>query len=84
MYLHIGNNLSVPVSDIIGIFDCDFSTRSETTKKFLKESQKDGRLISEIGDIPKSFVVLKNHDVYLSTLASPILLGRLKTVAERL
>lgn len=80
MYLHIGNDLSVPAADIVGIFDCDHSTKSETTRKFLRDSERDGRLVSEIGDIPKSFAVLKNGDVFFSTLASSALAGRLRNL----
>lgn len=33
MYLHVGNNKNIKLSDIVGIFDTDTATISKNTKK---------------------------------------------------
>lgn len=92
MYLHIGNNKTVPSGDLVGIFDADSATVSATTKKFLSAAQKRGKIRSATVDLPKSFVVVappkkkkrkgaKASDgdrVYLSQLAPTSLAGRLQ------
>ena len=57
MYLHIGNGKNIRSKDIIGIFDTDNATVSEITRKFLKNYEKNGSLISAGDEIPKSFVL---------------------------
>ena len=57
MYLHIGNNMTIREKDIIGVFDADTATVSQTTKKFLTAAQKKGKLITVSEDIPKSMIV---------------------------
>ena len=41
MYLHIGNDYSVDIRDIIGIFDMDNTTVTGTTKKLLEQKEKE-------------------------------------------
>ena len=57
MYLHIGNQRNIRKKRIIGIFDTDNATVSETTRKFLRKNEKEGRVSSAIAEIPKSFVL---------------------------
>ena len=57
MYLHIGNGKNIRNKNIIGIFDPDNATVSEITRKFLRDYEKDGRVISAGNEIPKSFVL---------------------------
>ncbi len=57
MYLHIGNGKSVKKKDIVGIFDLDSSTVSKTGKRFINKNQKEGRVIYDDFDLPRSFVI---------------------------
>ena len=57
MYLHIGNGKNIRNKNIIGIFDTDNATVSDITRRFLKNYEKDGRVISAGNEIPKSFVL---------------------------
>jgi hydrogenase maturation factor HypF (carbamoyltransferase family) len=66
MYLHIGNNKVVRETDIVGIFDLDSSTVSVNTRSFLKNAQNEKRVITLGYELPKSFIILKNNEVYLS------------------
>ena len=66
MYLHIGNNKVVRDTDIVGIFDLDSSTVSVNTRSFSKNAQNEKRVITLGYELPKSFIILKNNEVYLS------------------
>ena len=57
MYLHIGNQKNIRKKQLIGIFDTDNATVSETTRGFLKKNERSGRVSSAVNEIPKSFVV---------------------------
>ena len=57
MYLHIGNGVNVKKKHIIGIFDTDNATVSDITRRFLKNYESEGRVISAGNEIPKSFVL---------------------------
>ena len=83
MYLHLGNNVSVPADDIIGIFDLDNASTARATREFLRGAQEDGMVASAGGDLPKSLVVCCPRGswqrVYIS-LAPATLLGRLESI----
>lgn len=84
MYLHLGNNVSVPLDDIIGIFDLDNTSTSRTTRAFLKAAEEEGMVITVGEDLPKSVVVCCPRGswqrVYISPLAAATLAGRLGSV----
>ena len=86
MYLHIGNNKNVRERRIIGIFDMESSTVSETTRRFLKNAEKKGEVESAGLEIPKSFVLYfdKNEEfkICFSQLLSSSLQGRLGKIDE--
>ena len=56
MYLHVGTGKIVRKKEIIGIFDLDRTTLSSITKRFLSQSEKEGKVCSVNSDIPRSFV----------------------------
>ena len=80
MYLHLGQNVVVPEAEIIGIFDLDNTTGSRITRKFLGEAEKAGRVVSISDDLPKSFVVCNDLEIYLSQLSSQTLMKRSETM----
>lgn len=83
LFLSVSRNISVDTEIIIGIFDMDTSTVSPETRSFLRALQSDEKLVSDVRDIPKSFVVTKNK-TYLSQLASQTLGERTqKTFSQR-
>ena len=57
MYLHLGSNVSVPLDDIIGIFDLDNASTSRITRAFLRAAEEEGMVINVGDDLPKSLVV---------------------------
>ena len=46
MYLHVGNNKNIKLSDIVGIFDTDTATISKNTKNYLSGSEKRGETVN--------------------------------------
>ena len=68
MYIHIGNNKVVRDTEILGVFDLDSSTVSINTRNYLSNAQKEKRVITLGYELPKSFIILKNKEVYLSPL----------------
>ena len=86
MYLHLGNDVVVRKSDVVGIFDLDNTSQSALTRRYLAAAEKDGRVVNAAGlELPKSFVVCTDGErqtVYLSQLNSSTLLKR--SEAERI
>ena len=80
MYIHLGNNVMLPTSEIIGIFDLENTSISKKTRDFLSRAENEGRVITISYDLPRSFVVAgKNFDdakVYISQISSSTLLKR--------
>lgn len=80
MYLHLGNNVLIEKSSIIGIFDLDNTSQSHITRKYLSAAEKSGQVINVAEDIPKSFVVCRSEKegirVYLSQMSPQTLLKR--------
>lgn len=82
MYLHLGNNVSVPTDDIIGIFDIDNATTAKSTREYLKSAEDEGMVTAVGTDLPKSMIVCCPRGswqrVYISPLAPATLSGRLE------
>lgn len=76
MYLHLGNNKSIRRRSIIGIFDMDNATISQITRKFLSGVQKKNKLTAVTGEIPKSFILTADGNVYMSQISPSALKGR--------
>ena len=82
MYLHIGENVSIISSDIIGIFDIDKTTGE--TRNFLTHSEQNGTSITISEDMPKSFIVVSdrekiiNHQIYISPISASTLKQRVR------
>lgn len=80
MFLHLGQNLIVKTQDIVGIFDLETSTISNTTRNYLAAAQKAGGVINASVDMPKSFVLCcgenKRTTVYTTQISTATLLKR--------
>ena len=46
IYLHIGNNYSVDMRDVVGIFDMDNTTVTGITKKLLDRAEREKKVYS--------------------------------------
>lgn len=81
MYIRIEENAVVRDKDIIGIFDMDNTTVSRLGRTFLPKAEKNGLIINQTDDLPKSFVVTNSEgktEVLISSVSSKILANRVK------
>ena len=79
MSLHLGENVVVPIKDIIGIFDIQNTMYSSDTIQFLRLAEEDGFVERITKERPKSFVIAevnKMSKVYLSPISSSTLTKR--------
>ena len=81
MYIHIGSDMCVRDSSIIGIFDLDNTTCSKHTRNFLARAEQEGRVVTVAEDLPKSFLLTSEYGlerVYLCQFNAATLEKRLK------
>jgi len=80
MYIHLGQNVVVSESDVIGFFDLDNTTSSHITRKFLEKAQKNGMVSSATDELPRAFVLCSGGggtEVHLSQLSTQALTKRI-------
>jgi hypothetical protein len=71
VYLHLGSDVAVHNSDVIGIFDVERLTsfkKNPNVNEFLRVCQKSGQIYYVSLDLPKSFVVTDDL-VYVSNVS---------------
>lgn len=77
MFLHLGEDISVPIKNVIAIID--LTKNSKIIKEFLKTSDEEG-FIEKISDLqPKTFILTetnKRSKVYLSPISATTLYKR--------
>lgn len=69
MYLHLGSDISVLKSDVIGIFDIEKTSVVKSVNDFLSRCQKSNRIYYVSLDMPKSFVVCSDC-VYVTNVGA--------------
>ena len=82
MYLHIGNNYSVDIRDIVGIFDIENTTVEKCTQILLARAEKEKHCVYTTYEMPKSFVItVKNgtERIYISQLSASTLRKRMES-----
>ena len=87
MYIHIGQDMLVPRSQIIGVFDLDNTTYSKHTRTFLSRAEKQGLVVNVSEDIPKSFVLCEGDGdvrVFVSQIASSTIFKRSESGLQEL
>ena len=73
MFLHLGENVVVPIKDIIGIFDMETTMYSSDTMQFLRMAEEDGFVERITKNTAKSFIIAevdKKSKIYLSPISS--------------
>ena len=78
MYLHVGNDRLIRSKELIGIFDLDYCSVDKRTRAFLAKAQKEGEVVDDSQELPKSFIVTANgsgKQVYITNV-SPATLTR--------
>ena len=84
-YLHLGQDVTVSLKDVIGIFDIEKTTVNKITREFLKNGEKSGSVINVSYELPKSFVVTQENDhtrIYISQISPATLLRRVGESAK--
>ncbi len=81
MFLHVGNNKTILLERVVGIFDMDNATLSAVTRKYLSSNEKAGLSESaSLDELPKSFILYIDSDgqykICYSQLSSSALKGR--------
>lgn len=79
MYLHLGEKTTVLDSEVLGVFDMDTTTVMKSTRQYLTNAQKTGKVVPVSYDLPKSFVITasgEDYTVYTSPVAPATLLKR--------
>ncbi len=80
MYIHLGNEVSVSEKGIIGIFDIENTSLSGDTRRFLKKSTDEGRIVNVSLEMPKTFIVCLDkkggESVYISQISASTLRKR--------
>ena len=86
MYLHLGQNVMVPDTAVLGIFDLDNTTWSFRTRRFLERAEREGRVTAVGDDLPRSFVLVQEKDgpaaVYITQLTTATLQKRTENIFE--
>ena len=85
MFLHLGENVVVPMKDVIGIFDVESSMYSSDTSQFLRLAEEDGFVTRITDEKPKSIIIAeieKKSIIYLSPISSKTLSKRTKLRLE--
>jgi hypothetical protein len=83
MFLHLGENVVVPINDIIGIFDMETAMYSSDTIQFLRMAEEDGFVERITKNVAKSFVIAevdKKSKIYISPISSSTLCKRTEIV----
>lgn len=81
MYLHLGQNTVIRTKGIVGIFDLDSITVTERGRDYIKNAEKQGKVIYVSMELPKSCVLWKNDNeerLYISQLSAATLLKRVE------
>lgn len=79
MFLHLGENVVVPIKDIIGIFDLQNTMYSSDTIQFLRLAEEDGFVERITDEKPKSFIIAEVNNkskIYFSPISSTTLTKR--------
>lgn len=78
MYLHLGKETVMKLSELIGFFDIETTSISGRTRDFLKKAEARGQVTAVTEELPKSFVVAAESRGDNRVLLSQISPGTLK------
>lgn len=76
MYIHLGQNVIVNENDVVGIFDLDITTIKKSTRDYIYNAEKEKKVETIPGDLPKSFIIMADGKIYISPISSKTLQKR--------
>jgi regulator of extracellular matrix RemA (YlzA/DUF370 family) len=83
VFLHLGGDVVIPLSEVVAIFESEVAATSRSADEFLKTAKDEGLLVDVSGGRPKAFVITGDR-VYLSQISSLTLKKRAENVADYL
>jgi hypothetical protein len=85
LFIHIGENVVIPLKDIIAIMDIESASMSDDTRQFLKTADEEGFIRRVSAEEPKAFILAeidKKSVIYYSPISSLTLCKRSGFVDE--
>ena len=79
MYIHLGEQISVHDSTVVGIFDLENTTIGQDTRLMLNRLEQHNRIVTISEDMPKSFVLCiddEGESAYISPISASTLRKR--------
>ncbi len=70
MYIHLGEQISINDTTVIGIFDIENTTIGSDTRAYLSRLEKEGNAVNVSTEMPKSFVVCIENGVEVAYISS--------------
>lgn len=82
MYSDLGQNLILPNTALVGIFDLDNTTWSFRTRRFLDQAEAEGRVTALGVDLPRSFILSQEGQapaqIHITSLSAAALQRRME------
>jgi hypothetical protein len=78
MYLHIGNEISIPLKEIIAIIGLDAVESALSTQELLELAENKHDLIAPAGESKPKSCIITSDKYYLSTISAMTLARRAK------
>ena len=79
LFLHLGEDYLIPVSEIVMIGDLESSKDSDITKEFFHIAEEEGFIVDYSMGNPRSFV-MTGETIYLSMISSSTLSRRFDNI----
>ncbi|MFW6305876.1 MAG: extracellular matrix regulator RemB [Bacillota bacterium] len=79
MFLHLGQDKLIPVSEVVMIGDLESATNADSTEEFLNIAKEEGFIIDYSDGKARSFV-LTDEIVYYSMISSSTLAKRIQEI----
>ena len=82
MYLHLGQDTVIKMDEIVGIFNMETSTISKTTRNYLAQAEKAGKVVNVSMGRSDMLSSQNRETVYISQISSSTLLKRTGYIDE--
>lgn len=80
MFVNIGANTIIKKRDVIAVFDIETTTGAETTREFLRKSNKRSEIVTLTEELPRSMVVCNSRNgisLYVTDVSSAAIKRRM-------
>lgn len=81
MYLHLGEDVIIPINNLIGMIDINLDFYGSDTNHFLKLAREDGFVIKVNDGEPKTIIISeerKKSKIYITSISTRTLNSRIK------